>query len=166
MDYFWSWTMELLEEQQRSGVIELIDDLVCGTDILEVVNNGDVGEHDTVLMLSFDGAQLYRNKISDCWIYVWIIVNFSLDLWYKKRYVIPGGIMPGPHKIKIVESFKLPGLQHIAALNKEDGLSVWDASHNMKVKSQLYIILATADGPGMVYLNGLVDHSGKIGCCL
>ncbi|KAF8226434.1 hypothetical protein L208DRAFT_1301979 [Tricholoma matsutake] len=117
-------------------------------------------------MLSFDGAQIYRNKISDCWIYVWIIINFSPDLRYKKRYVIPGGIMPGPHKINIVESFKLPGLQHITALNKEGGLSVWDASHNEKVMSRLYIILATADGPGMAYLNGLVGHSGKIGCRL
>ena len=29
--------------------------------------------HDTVLMFSADGAQLFRNKKSDCWIYIWVV---------------------------------------------------------------------------------------------
>ncbi|KAH0579357.1 hypothetical protein H2248_003497 [Termitomyces sp. 'cryptogamus'] len=74
--------------------------------------------------------------------------------------------MPGPFKIKIVESYLVVGLHHVAAINKAGGLKVWDASRQETVTSKLYIALATADGPGMVYLNGLVEHSGKYGCRL
>ncbi|KAG6876752.1 hypothetical protein C0992_011882 [Termitomyces sp. T32_za158] len=166
MNYFWSQATKLLAEQQEKGVVELIDDITCGTDILKAINQGEIGKHDTVLMVSFDGAQIYRNKQSDCWFYVWIILCFSPELRYTKRYVIPGGIMPGPFKIKIVESYLVVGLHHVAAINKAGGLKVWDASRQEMVTSKLYIALATADGPGMVYLNGLVGHSGKYGCRL
>ena len=30
---------------------------------------------DMILMLSIDGAQLYAHKASDCWIYIWIILD-------------------------------------------------------------------------------------------
>ncbi|KAG6896607.1 hypothetical protein C0992_007130 [Termitomyces sp. T32_za158] len=166
MNYFWSHVTERLAEQREKGIIELIDDVTCGTDILAAVNQGHIGEHDTVLMVSFDGAQIYRNKQSDCWFYVWIILCFAPELRYTKRYVIPGGIMPGPFKIKIVESYLSVGLHHVAAINKAGGLKVWDAFRQETVTSKLYIALATADGPGMVYLNGLVGHSGKYGCRL
>ncbi|RDB17052.1 hypothetical protein Hypma_001773 [Hypsizygus marmoreus] len=168
MQYFWQRTQELLREHDGPDGIQVLNDICCGTDVLAAVHNGDIGEHDTILMMSFDGAQIYRNKTSDCWIYIWIIVNLSPDRRYKKKYVIPSGIIPGPNKPKIVESFLFPGLHHIAAVNKlpGGGLPVWDANLDAKYISRFYVILATADGPGMVYLNGLVGHSGKIGCRL
>ncbi|KAG6914498.1 hypothetical protein DXG01_016921 [Tephrocybe rancida] len=166
MDYFWQRSQALLKELRNNGEIELIDDIVCGTDVLLAVERGDISEHDTVLMFSFDGAQIYRNKQSDCWISIGIIVAFSPDLRYKKRLVLPGSITPGPKKIKIIESCLFPSLHHIAAVNKAGGLPVWDASRQLLVKSKLYTVLATADGPRMVYLNGLVGHSGKMGCRL
>ena len=85
---------------------------------------------------------------------------------YKKKYVIPGGFIPGPNKPKIVESFLFPGLHHVAALNQRGGIPVWDVRRDTKYLSLLHILFATADGPGMTYLNGLVGHSGKIGCRL
>ncbi|KAG6888032.1 hypothetical protein C0992_009847 [Termitomyces sp. T32_za158] len=118
MNYFWSQATKLLAEQREKGVIELIDDITCGTDILKAINQGEICEHDTVLIVSFDGAQIYRNKQSDCWFYVWIILCFSPELRYTKQYVIPGGIMPGPFKIKIVELYLVVGLHHVAAINK------------------------------------------------
>ncbi|KAG6864055.1 hypothetical protein C0991_000548 [Blastosporella zonata] len=166
MDYFWKRSQELLKELRNNGEIELVDDIVCGTDVLLAVDRGDIQEDDTVIMFSFDGAQIYRNKQSDCWISIWTIIAFSPDLRFKKRLVLPGSITPGPRKIKIIESCLFPSLHHIAAINKRGGLPVWDASRNRLKNSKLYIVLATADGPGMVYLNGLVGHSGKMGCRL
>ncbi|KIK10693.1 hypothetical protein PISMIDRAFT_44454, partial [Pisolithus microcarpus 441] len=32
--------------------------------------------------------------------------------------------------------------------------------------SYLYLIFATADGPGLVYFDGMVGHSGRNGCHL
>ncbi|KAG6852239.1 hypothetical protein C0991_001710 [Blastosporella zonata] len=146
MEYFWRRSQELLEELRQNGEIELINDIVCGTDILLAIDRGEIHEDDTVIMFSFDGAQIYRNKQSDCWISICVT--------------------PGPKKIKIVESCLFPSLHHVAAVNKKGGLPVWNAAKKSLKKSKLYIVLATADGPGMVYLNGLVGHSGKNGCRL
>ena len=77
-------------------------------------------------MISLDGTQLYESKESDCWIYIWVVMNHSPEKHYKKHYVLPGGFIPGPHKPKNVDSFLFPGIHHLAALQNE-GLSIWDA---------------------------------------
>ena len=59
---------------------------------LEAVRTGAIVDDDTVLMLSLDGAQLYRNKLSECWIYIWIVMDLPPDRRYKKCHIIPGGI--------------------------------------------------------------------------
>jgi hypothetical protein len=41
------------------------------------VDRGDIGPDDTTLLFSMDGAHLYQDKKSDCWIYVWVILNMS-----------------------------------------------------------------------------------------
>ena len=166
MDYFSKRTQEALKELLEKGIVEQLDDICCGTDILKQVHSGKIKKNDTVLMMSFDGAQIYRNKISDCWIYIWVFISLAPDERYRKKYVIPGGFIPGPNKPKIIESFLFPGLHHVAALNRRGGLPVWDALRDTHYLSNLAIVLATADGPGMTYLNGLVGHSGKIGCRL
>jgi Transposase family tnp2 len=116
-------------------------------------------------MLSLDGAQLYEHKASDCWIYIWVIFNHAPDARYKKKHVLPGGFIPGLNKPKNVDSYLFPGLHHLLALQCK-GLRVWDASWNIVFVSKLLLGLATADGPGMAYLNGLVGHHGKNGCRL
>lgn len=118
-----------------------------------------------VLFLSIDGAQLYEMKQSDCWIYIWVILDLPPDLRYKKKHVLPGGFIPGPNKPKNVDSFLFPGLHHLSGLQRE-GLMVWDALFNRVFRSFIYLLLDTADGPGMQYLNGLVGHSGAYGCRL
>lgn len=72
-----------------------------------------------VLVLSMDGAQLYRNKVSECWMYIWIIFDHSPDGRYKKHHIQPGGFIPGPKKPKNQDSFVFTGLHHLAALQKE-----------------------------------------------
>ena len=116
-------------------------------------------------MLSIDGAQLYTCKASDCWIYLWVIMDLSPNERYKKQHVLPGGFIPGPNKPKNLDSFLFPGLHHVHALQIE-GLHIWDAFQDEKFISWLFLALNTADGPAMAYLNGLVGHHGKFGCCL
>lgn len=83
----------------------------------------------------------------------------------RKKYVLPGGIIPGPNKPKNLDSFLFPGIHHLAALQK-DGLRVWDSSRCACFLADVYFALGTADGPGMAYLNGLVGHHGGHGCRL
>jgi hypothetical protein len=95
--------------------------------------------------------------------YVWVILNLSPDKRYRKLHVCPGGFIPGPNKPKNLDSFLAVGFHHLAALQNE-GLTVWDASRELVFKSDLYLIFTTADGPGLVYWDGMVGHSGKNGC--
>jgi hypothetical protein len=159
-------TQQILEELERSdGELHTYSDFLHGSDYLEAVAEGRIKSGDVVLMFSMDGAQLCRNKASDCWMSIWVIFDLAPDGRYKKKCVLPGTIIPGPNKPKIFESFLYPGFHHLAALQKE-GLSIWDSSRNTLFKSNPFFALGAADGPAMIYLNGLVGHHGKHGCRL
>lgn len=160
-----SETQKILEELRRTGEQNTWYDIYSGRDYIEAVQDGKIGNDDMVMMLSIDGAQLYQSKASDCWIYIWVVLDLPPDMRYKKRYVIPGGFIPGPNKPKNVDSFIFPGLHHACALTKE-GLQVWDAYQDRVFLSKLFIFSGAADGPGMTYLNGLAGHSGAYGCRL
>ncbi len=153
------------ELEANNGLLSSYDDFFYGSDYLKSVKTGEIGDDDIVLMLSIDGAQLYTHKSSDCWIYIWVIMDLSPDERYTKRHVLPGGFIPGPNKPKNVDSFLFPGLHHLCAIQHE-GLRIWDASEDRSFISKLFLGLNTADGPGMAYLNGLVGHHGKYGCRL
>ena len=137
-------------------------DMCCGSDFLELYCSGCLKIGDIVIQLSIDGTQLFRNKQSDCWIYIFIIHNLSPDLRYKKKYVMPGGIIPG--KPSNINSFLFPGLYHIAALQNE-GFSYYNAHLKCVIKdAALYLLLATADSAAMADIAGTVGHTGKYGC--
>ncbi|EKM56153.1 uncharacterized protein PHACADRAFT_64480, partial [Phanerochaete carnosa HHB-10118-sp] len=142
-----------------------LDDYIHGTDYLEAALNGFIGEDDTVLMLSLDGAQLYRNKTSDVWIYIWVLMDHSPDTRYKKQNIYVGGVIPGPNKPKNIDSFLFPGFRHLAALMKE-GLAVWNGATQRLFRSDPYIIAFRADQIGMTQMTGLVGHHGRFGCRL
>ncbi|XP_006460471.1 hypothetical protein AGABI2DRAFT_220514, partial [Agaricus bisporus var. bisporus H97] len=138
-------------------------DFTDGSDYLKQCQNNKITDNDILLMISLDGAQLYEHRDSDCWMYIWVVLELSPDQRYKKTHVLPGGIIPGPNKPKNVDSFLFPSLYHLAALQKE-GLRIWDASTGSIFTSIPKVYLGTADAPGMVYFSGLVGHSGAHGC--
>ncbi|KAF9228358.1 hypothetical protein BS17DRAFT_692083, partial [Gyrodon lividus] len=84
---------------------------------------------------------------------------------YCKLQVLPGAFIPGLNKLKHLDSFLTVGFHHITALQHE-GLSVWDTSQNIVSRSDIYLLFPTADGPGLIYWNGMVKHCGKNGCCV
>ncbi|PCH44326.1 hypothetical protein WOLCODRAFT_76994 [Wolfiporia cocos MD-104 SS10] len=146
----------------NDSIIPGYTDFVHGEDYLNACNKGDIGDDDIVLMFSMDGAQLYACKQSDCWVYMWVLLDYAPEVRYKKTHVIPGGIIPGPNKPKNVDSFIFPGL-HILSSHMIEGLKIWDLCGGI-IDSKLFLLLATADSVGMTYLNGLVGHSGAQGC--
>ena len=115
------------ELRANDGLVNTYDDVFCGQAYLDAVTQNKIQQHDMLLMLSIDGAQLYESKESDCWIYIWIVLDMSPDHRYKKKHVLPGAIIPGPKKPKIIDSFLFPGLHHLSAVQQE-GLRIWDAS--------------------------------------
>ncbi|TFY57813.1 hypothetical protein EVG20_g8395 [Dentipellis fragilis] len=154
---------QCMREILASGCIDIYDDLYCGTDLLDAMRKGQIASSDSVLFFSIDGAQLYQSKASDCWIYIWILLDLAPDVRYKKPHVLPGGIIPGPNKPKNLDSFLFPGLHHLAALQRE-GLQVWDAAKLEIVTDHPFLDLIGADTPGMAALDGMVGPQGRLGC--
>lgn len=138
-------------------------DLASGSLILEAVSRQTIREHDIVLMFSIDGAQLYQNKQSDCWMYLWVVVSLAPDRRYKKFEVIPGGVIPGPNHPQDLDSFLVTGFYHVSAL-MNDGLRCYNAYLNACVVSYPFVSAGLADGPAMALVKGSVGHHGVFGC--
>ncbi|GBE82064.1 hypothetical protein SCP_0404420 [Sparassis crispa] len=154
---------DVLAELQLSGKLDIIEDIPHGSDFWDAYQHGQIAPDDVCLIFSMDGAQLYEHKASNCWIYIWILVDVSPDKHYKKKYIMPGAIVPGPNKPKNSDSLLFPGLHHVTALQNE-GLAIWDASQDVTFKSHPWIFLAEADAIGAPELTGYVGHHGKKGC--
>ncbi|KAJ7939998.1 hypothetical protein B0H13DRAFT_2300055 [Mycena leptocephala] len=69
---------------------------------------GNITDDDVVVTGSTDGAQLYRNKASDCWIGIWIIGDFDPVKRYRKVKILPRFFIGGWGKPKDFDSFFFP----------------------------------------------------------
>ena len=163
--YLYTRTQEVVEEYHCTQKISLIDDIAAGWDSLGAFLDGDIKENDIVIMASIDGAQLYKDKESNCWICIWVVLNLSPDRRYRKVHILPAVFIPGPKKPKNIDSFMVVGLHHLSALQKE-GLQIWDASCDEVFHSDLYLLFTTGNGPGLTQWDSLVGHCGKNGCRL
>jgi len=66
-----------IEEHLRThnGKMEFYNDTACSQDLLQAWASGQFTKDDIVLQLSIDGAQLYWDRTSDFWMFIWIIHN-------------------------------------------------------------------------------------------
>ena len=167
MRYRGDLTKKILSNLHNIPDFELstYSDYIHSSQYLYACDREDVTENDTVLLFSIDGAQLYRMKESDCWIYIWVILDRHPSNRYKNKHILIGGVVPGPRKPKNIESFLFPGFHHVAALMKE-GFRIWRADTNVIFTSNPFIPFFLGDGPGIALLNGLVGHHGRCGCRL
>jgi hypothetical protein len=150
----------------NGGKLPVYDDTACGRDLLDAWNTGCFGKYDIILQLSIDGAQLCADQASEAWIFIWIIHNLPPDVCYKKAFVIPGAIVPGPKKPGDIDSFLFPSLYHLGALQRE-GLKVYDTFLGKIIPRCVPVLaFATADSPGSASMSGMVGHGGKYGCRL
>ncbi|KAJ7745022.1 hypothetical protein DFH07DRAFT_749183, partial [Mycena maculata] len=133
-------TKEILASRDAEGNlnIPIYEDFIHGMDYLQAVMDGHIKDTDIVIIGSIDGAQLYRNKKSDCWISIYIIGEIDLLKRFKIRAVLPDSFFPGPNKPKHTDSFKYPSVHHLSALQKE-GLHIWDAYDNKVVTSRPFL---------------------------
>ncbi|KAG6915362.1 hypothetical protein DXG01_011972 [Tephrocybe rancida] len=159
---------KLLEALENDADM-VYDDIFCGSDLVEFAESINITSRDTMISFSVDGVQLYQNKKSDTWIGVFLVNNYSPNLRFKQTKVLPGIIIPGPNKPKLIDSFLFCTFYHLAALQHEnngEGLAVWDAGTQSIFHSRILFALATADAVGMTKLDGRVGHHGAQGCRL
>ena len=148
------------------GTLPVYDDTTCSSDLLNAWQSGHFGKSDIALQLSIDGAQLCHDQASDAWVFIWIIHNLPPNMCYKKAFIIPAAIVPGPNKLGEINSFLFPSLYHIAALQCE-GLKIFDSYLVTVVPHSTPVILfSTVDSPGSTSMSGMVRHTGKYGCHL
>lgn len=114
-------------------------------------------------MFQVDRVQLYTQKASDIWIMIIILLDLPPEICYKKCFVILCAVIPGPKKLKNLDSFIFPVLHHIAALQK-DGLAIWNPLNNTVFISCIWIHFARGDGPGSAQVSRFVTHNGACGC--
>ena len=161
---------EMLDNLQTvNGTDMVYDDILSGSEAQDLAERLNITGHDTIVSSSLDGAQLYQNKKSDTWISIWILHNLSPNQRYQKKHILPGTIIPGPNKPKIIDSYLFRGVHHLSALQRENngaGLRMWDASENAIIQSRIIFSLATADAVGLTELDGRVGHHGTHGCRL
>ncbi|VDB94253.1 unnamed protein product [Peniophora sp. CBMAI 1063] len=162
MDYRRRLTTRLLGKLARNETYDY-EDYCASSTYLDLARDGSITDDDIVLSCSLDGAQLYRDKKSDCWILIWINMNLPPSLRYQKKYIMIGAIIPGPNKPKHIDSFMYTSLYHLAVLQKT-GFKVWNARKASIESKGLYFWLALADGPGLALMSGLVPHHGGKGC--
>lgn len=167
MKYRAQLTQKLLNEigERTDVTLPSYADFIHSTQYINAVHEGLITDDTVMLMFSIDGAQLYRMKASDCWIYIWVVLDRAPDNRYKNKHIMIGGIVPGPRKPKNIESFLFPGFHHAAALMRE-GFRVWDAETGAVFDAKIFIPFFLGDGPGITILNGFVGHHGKYGCRL
>lgn len=159
-----SYRQQVTETLLSQEYPDILTDYTDGDDYLTRVAP-ILNSHDTVLMFSADGAQLFRNKKSECWMYIWVIYNLAPGDRYKKRYILPGGFVPGPNSPKNFDSFFFSGVYHLSALQRE-GLSVWDARDQKLYQDHPYLLFITADAVGIADVNGSAGHHARRGCRL
>ena len=77
----WACVMgPLVAKLLAGGSIDTYDDVYCSSTLLNAAMCGDLTPDDTVLMLSIDSTQLFGSKQSDCWIYIWVLLDLAPDL--------------------------------------------------------------------------------------
>ena len=165
MHYWHACFESAIQEIDKTNALAEYCDVWDSSNFLEGVKNGHINEHDPVLMFFIDGVQLYHNKGSDCWIYLWVLLDRSPDLRYKKKYVLLGGFIPSPSKPKNLDSFIFPGMYHLSALQRE-GMCHWDAIEDAIVDLAPFLVLVTANSPAMAMIFGSIGHHGAYGCHL
>ena len=149
----------------NGGILDNYDNTTSGQALLDAWREGSLKHGDVALQFSIDGAQLRADRPSEAWFFIWVIHNLPPNMRYKKAFVIPGAIVPGPSKPWDIDSFMFPSLYHIAALQCE-GLTIYNASLGSLVRSRPLVVFGTADSPRSAFMSGMVGHSGRAGCRL
>ena len=92
-------------DPQLGGKDMVYDDLLSGSQFWDLVDQYSITGDDSVIGLSIDGLQLYQNKKSDTWLFIWVIYSIHPETRYKQKFIFPGGVINGPNKPKVLDSF-------------------------------------------------------------
>jgi hypothetical protein len=131
--------------------------LLAGIIYIGAYLDGDIKDNNIVIMASINGAQLYEDKESDCWIAIWIIINLSPHIRYCNTHVIPAAFIPDQKKPKHIDLYMVVGIHHLSALQKE-GLQLWDCPCNKVFRADLYLLFTIGNIFYSLFITSLHQH--------
>ena len=100
---------------------------------------------------------------------MWIVADYNPNTRFLKKRCLPATIIPGPNKPKLTDSLLFRSIQHLSALQRENGgmgMHAWDAKKEKIINSRIVFLFGTADALGLTELDGRVGHHGTYGCRL
>ena len=71
-------------------------------------------------------------------------MDHTPGVWYKNCYILPGGFIGGPNKLRNCYSYICVGLSHLAAIQQE-GLKIWDTSQQEIFMCRPFLAAVGAD---------------------
>lgn len=141
----------------------IFDDFDTGSDFINAMTSGKVTPNDTVLMISVDGAQLYRNKKSDAWFGIATNGSLSPEKRFTKGSIIPLFGIPGPKQPIYYDSYLAVTLGHLSAVQKS-GITVYDAWRKETIVDHPFLIYAGADRVCLAPISGTAGHQARFAC--
>ena len=108
-------TAENLAARHSDAGITGFDDICCGSEYLDHIEQGKICDDNMIISISIDGAQLYQSKKSDAWFGIAQVLDLPPELRHRKLYVLPLFIIGGPNAPKHYESFLFSTFHHLSA---------------------------------------------------
>jgi hypothetical protein len=91
------------------------------------------------------------------------VLNLSPELRYKKKYILPALIIPGPHEPHNTDTFLLPSFRHTSALQR-NGLKAYDGHLGDYITTRPFTAFNGADAVALPKVSGQVGHKGALSC--
>jgi hypothetical protein len=152
-----------LSKRRPDRLLPTYRDIYSGKDLLDHYEAGHIGDWDVLVGHSHDGMQVFGGKESDMWVGIWLLAGLPADTRYKKTATVPAYLVPGPGKIRRIETFQYPSFHHVRACMRQ-GFRVWDADVDVVERSRFHMVFAGADAPAMTGLDGAAGPNSAHSC--
>ena len=159
MQYWNCKTKEIIDQLElNNGDLPFHEDIFHSIEYLNACSLKQICDNNTLLLF-------FQDKASDCFFAVWVILDHIPELWYKKKYILPALIIPGPKAFKNTELFLLLSFQRISVLQR-DYLRVYDSYNQKEILTCPFFAFGGADFVALPKLSRQVGHKGALSCCL
>ena len=126
----------------------------------------DETRYDLFIDVSMDGFNVFQSSSYDCWPIIVMLLNLPMHKRFLMGNVVPLGFIKGPREPKRLDSFLLPLIQEIRAINAENngtGARFLCADGEMRC-IQVHMMWCKGDGPAVQKVGGFVGARGKKMC--
>lgn len=120
------------------------------------------GKRDIALGLSSDGFAPFKKRKHSAWPLIIFNYNLPPSIRFHLESIICIGVIPGPKAVKDIDTFLVPLVDELVAL--EDGVKTYDRSAHESFLLRAHLIKLFGDMPAMAKLMRMKGHNGLKPC--